>query len=101
MNVKTDQEETGDLPSTKDIVYVKRVFKTSQAVVFVLSNGTNQITFPENENILLVVGEDLVLLPKGSYDALIREKRENYCESKKIDIVKGYRILMEILNKAQ
>ena len=40
--------------------------------MFVLSNGTNQITFPETENILLVVGEDLVLLPKGSYDALVR-----------------------------
>jgi hypothetical protein len=37
-----------------------------------LSNGTNQITFPDNENILLAVGEDLVLLPKGSYDALVR-----------------------------
>lgn len=56
MNVKSDLEETGDLPSSKDIVYVKRGFKTSQAVVFVLSNGTNQIMFPENDNILLVIG---------------------------------------------
>lgn len=31
---------------------------------------------------------------------MVREKRENCCDSKKIDIVKGYRILMEILNKA-
>lgn len=40
-----------------------------------LSNGVNQVTFPDSGNILLATDEDLVLIPKGNYDELVREKK--------------------------
>ena len=78
-SIKSEAEEQGDLPANKDIIYVKRVLKTNQAIVFVLSSGINQLTFTDRDDILLVSGEDLLLLPKGSYDSIVKEKRENVC----------------------
>lgn len=45
-----------------------------------------------SESILLITNDELVLIPKGK--DTVREKKDNYLESKNLELVKSYRIVM-------
>lgn len=95
MSIKSEDEES----EKPDVVYVKKALKTQQAILFKLSDGTIQSNFIATSNILLITSEDLVLISKDK--DVVRERKDNYLDSKNVDLVKSYRIVMEIMNRSK
>ena len=80
------------------MVYVRKALKTQQAILFKLSDGSIQSNFFNNSNVLLITQDDLVLINKEK--ETVRERKDNYLECKNVELVKSYRIVMEIMNRS-